>query len=223
MLYNIAEGEFPPLKSYQKFGAPRAGYPHQGIDLSNGESFRYYPWKSGVVRKRAYNDTAGWSVWVIHNDGTRSMFVHMRKQDYDKLRNNQRVVAGQTLGYAGKSGNATAILLHYEYHPFKAVDPLPYILDVENMENVATIHYKNQIIAVKVKDDETMEVSYFNKIERFWTDWEDLRGRSSTAPTLENRDDVVYMNFQGTGDYQNMYTRIFDGEWSKAYTVKDGK
>jgi hypothetical protein len=134
MKYKIAVGEFPEPKRMQLFGAPRDAQSHQGHDLANGVNFQCKILKNGRIVKRAYNSTAGYSFWVEHTDGTRSLYCHITKSSYNTIPDGLLVKAGQFVGVAGNTGNATAIVLHYEYHiNRKPVDPLPYIIE-ENEE-----------------------------------------------------------------------------------------
>jgi hypothetical protein len=163
MRYKIAKEEFSELRDSQKFGAPRPGNrTHEGIDLclSNHKEFDLYAWKSGIVQKRTYNDLAGYSTWLIHNDGTKSMYVHLTEKSYNKLKNKQVIGSGEYVARAGRTGNATTNLCHYEYYKDKPINPLPYIIDLNIMSANADLQYfKNYAIWAR-KGDEGNKVWY---------------------------------------------------------------
>jgi hypothetical protein len=138
MTYPVAQGEFPELKPIQSFGAPRDGHPHYGIDIANGKSFKCLVWKNGRLEKRPYNNTAGYSFWIYHDDGTKSLYCHITKESFAGM-GNGKVKAGQAVAVAGRTGNATGICIHYEYHiKGEPVNPIDYFnVSPDNMTGIA--------------------------------------------------------------------------------------
>ncbi|GAA3225880.1 M23 family metallopeptidase [Streptomyces thermocoprophilus] len=82
----------------------------------------------GTVRVVSCGDAYGNQVVVRHADGYFTQYAHLSRVD---VRPGQRVVAGQRLGTAGATGNATGPHLHFEVRvtPYlgSAVPPLPWL------------------------------------------------------------------------------------------------
>ncbi|AWT44415.1 MULTISPECIES: M23 family metallopeptidase [Streptomyces] len=82
----------------------------------------------GTVRVIACGDAYGNQVLVRHADGYFTQYAHLSRID---VRPGQRVEAGQRLGTAGATGNATGPHLHFEVRvtPYlgSAVPPLPWL------------------------------------------------------------------------------------------------
>jgi murein DD-endopeptidase MepM/ murein hydrolase activator NlpD len=114
---------------------------HDGIDLATFCGDRIVAAHDGVVlaASRHFDDTIGWigdltryyrrldtrKLWetlpivVVIDDGNgyRSMYAHFEKV---VVRPGQRVLAGQFLGYEGRTGNASGCHLHYGlFSPFE--------------------------------------------------------------------------------------------------------
>jgi murein DD-endopeptidase MepM/ murein hydrolase activator NlpD len=116
------------------YGVPnlRGGGLHQGIDIFADESTPIVAVDDGAVRF-AVEGTGG-NVFYLHaDDGTVYYGAHMLSSEGETGR---RAVAGEILGYVGRTGNAsvTSPHLHFEVHPnagggtvspFEALSELP--------------------------------------------------------------------------------------------------
>jgi murein DD-endopeptidase MepM/ murein hydrolase activator NlpD len=115
-----------------RFGASRGNHTHQGQDVLADEGTRVLSVSSGVVYWRAYQSGgAGNYIVVRGDDGVDYMYAHLR--DPALPAPGDRLSAGDTLGYVGHTGAASASHLHFEMWkppwqqggaPF---DPLPYL------------------------------------------------------------------------------------------------
>ncbi len=139
---------FPVVGNVQytdDFGAPRAGGPHQGIDIMATKKSPAVAAEAGRVKYWTSSASAGCMLYLYGASGTMYEYIHlnndltMRNDNRGKcvegtayaVKNGARVVAGQQIGYVGDSGDANGIHphLHFEVHPSggKASDPYPYL------------------------------------------------------------------------------------------------
>jgi Peptidase family M23 len=127
------------------FGAPRAGGPHQGIDIMAAKKTPVVAVEAGRVTYWTTSRSAGCMLYLHGQSGTMYEYIHlnndltMRNDNRGKcvmgtayaVKNGAHVVAGQQIGYVGDSGDADGIHphLHFELHPNggKAVDAYPYL------------------------------------------------------------------------------------------------
>jgi hypothetical protein len=125
------------------FGQPRAGGPHQGIDILAPKRALALAAESGKIKFWTHSATAGCMLYLYGASGTTYYYIHLnndltKKNDnrgkcvagtaYAKgLKDGAKVSAGQVVGYVGDSGDANGIHphLHFELHPDAghAVDP----------------------------------------------------------------------------------------------------
>ena len=98
---------------------------HKGVDLGAYKGTPIYATRSGVVTVATHHETAGNYVTINHQDGYRSTYMHMT---YYVVKVNQRVEAGQLIGYVGDSGRTTGPHLHFGIlYGSGYVDPMKYI------------------------------------------------------------------------------------------------
>jgi murein DD-endopeptidase MepM/ murein hydrolase activator NlpD len=122
--FPVLEGEVSEIRS--GFGAVRDGgrRQHQGIDIYAKRLTPVLAVVSGVVRP-AQDRLGGNTVW-LSAAGTSYYYAHL---DRVAVRENQRVKAGEVLGYVGNTGNArnTPTHLHFAVYRWgkEPVDPLP--------------------------------------------------------------------------------------------------
>lgn len=92
--------------------APTAGAStyHQGIDIGASAGEIIVATKSGTVTECAYNSTRGYYVEITHNDGVKTIYMHMSRQ---AVSTGTKVSRGQTVGYIGSTGVATGPHLHF--------------------------------------------------------------------------------------------------------------
>jgi hypothetical protein len=117
------------------FGAPRWQGRHEGNDVMAGWKSAVVAAEPGKVVKWTRSASAGCMLYLYGRSGTTYMYVHLNN---DRTRRNdnrggcrngiafapglareQRVKAGQLIGYVGDSGDANGIAthLHFELHP----------------------------------------------------------------------------------------------------------
>ena len=156
-LASVAGAAAPPAKivfpvlgptSYvDDFGDPRAGGPHQGIDMLAAKRSLALAAEAGKVEFWSRSASAGCMLYLHGQSGTDYDYIHLNndltaKNDnrgkcvagiaYAKgLKNGAKVQAGQAIGYVGDSGDANGLHphLHFEVHPNRkaAVDPYPWL------------------------------------------------------------------------------------------------
>jgi hypothetical protein len=129
------------------FGSPRAGGPHQGIDIVAPKRNLALAAEAGKVEFWTTSAAAGCMLYLHGASGTTYYYIHLNndltaKNDnrgkcvpgtaYAKgLKDGAKVVAGQPVGYVGDSGDANGMHahLHFELHPGGkgAVDPYAWL------------------------------------------------------------------------------------------------
>ena len=129
------------------FGEPRAGGPHQGIDILAARRSPAVAAEAGTVKLWTSSATAGCMLYLHGDSGTTYLYIHLNNDltlrndnrgscvagtSYAPgLKDGARVSAGQLVGFVGDSGDANGLHphLHFEVHPNDgaAVDPYPYL------------------------------------------------------------------------------------------------
>ena len=82
---------------------------HYGIDLAANEGTPIYAARSGVVSGATYNSSAGYFVQIDHDDGYRTIYMHMT---YFVVSSGEYVSQGELIGYCGSTGDSTGPHLH---------------------------------------------------------------------------------------------------------------
>ncbi|HEY6836730.1 MAG TPA: M23 family metallopeptidase [Gaiellaceae bacterium] len=136
-----------PTTYTDDFGAPRAGGPHQGIDMLAPKRALALAAEAGKIKFWTHSATAGCMLYLYGASGTTYYYIHLNNDltkandnrgkcvagtAYAKgLKNGAKVSAGQVIGYVGDSGDANGLHphLHFELHPDggKAVDPYQWL------------------------------------------------------------------------------------------------
>lgn len=83
---------------------------HQGVDLDTGTGWTVVATRAGVVTVAGSNRSAGNYVQIDHQDGFRSIYMHLNNYS---VRAGQIVSAGQAIGTTGSSGITTGDHLHF--------------------------------------------------------------------------------------------------------------
>jgi Peptidase family M23 len=130
---------------HDDFGEPRGNLPHQGNDLIAAKRAPAVAVEDGTVEYWTTSASAGCMLYLYGDSGMMYEYIHLNNdltaRNDNKgtcvkgvaytVRNHERVVAGQQIGYVGDSGDANGIHphLHFEVHPNggKAVDPYPFL------------------------------------------------------------------------------------------------
>ncbi len=97
------------------FGPRRAGAGrfHEGLDIFTHNPAPIYAAGDGVVESVASLNGYGRTVLIRHRNGVKTRYAHL--SSYARgVRRGSRVSRGDVIGRTGKSGNATAVHLHYE-------------------------------------------------------------------------------------------------------------
>jgi peptidase M23-like protein len=135
------------------FGQPRAGGPHQGIDILDAKRSLALAAEAGKVKFWTTSATAGCMLYLYGASGTTYYYIHLnndltRSNDNrgkcvagtayaPGLKNGAKVAAGQPVGFVGDSGDANGMHahLHFEVHPGggKAVDGYPYLQAAQHL------------------------------------------------------------------------------------------
>jgi Peptidase family M23 len=115
--------QFPvqgPCAFIDTYGAPRSGgRTHEGVDIIARTGLALYAVSDGTLTRQYTAATAalagnGWK--LTKPDGTYFFYAHL--SDFAPgLAVGSKVVAGQTIGYVGATGNAGSPHLHFEIHP----------------------------------------------------------------------------------------------------------
>ena len=110
---------------------PFGGYKHHnGVDLSGYQDMPLYATKDGKITLATYNSSAGNYIILDHDDGTKSVYMHMgeavgtypnKDQEEEKKRYasrwlvkvGQKVRQGEQVGHMGSTGCSTGTHLHF--------------------------------------------------------------------------------------------------------------
>jgi len=129
-----------PVPGYKQSGFGwRWGQMHNGIDLDVDTGDTVVSSFDGVVRFAGWNNGGyGYLVIVRHFNGLETYYAHLNALN---CKDNQRVSAGECIGFGGRTGRAYGPHLHYEIrfkdNPF---DP-EWLIDFESKELITDILY----------------------------------------------------------------------------------
>ena len=99
---------------------------HKGIDLTAATGTPIRATANGTVVQTNRSTSYGLVATIKHNDKLETLYAHMSGF---AVKEGQRVLRGQVVGYVGNTGRSKAPHLHYEVHvEGKPVNPLNYIL-----------------------------------------------------------------------------------------------
>jgi murein DD-endopeptidase MepM/ murein hydrolase activator NlpD len=110
----IPEQVFPVRGPHTYGDGWGAGRGHEGTDVLTACGTRLVAVTDGRIQYNAYQSAAG-NYIVIDMKGTPDDVAYMHLIKPSMLRVGQAVQAGQTVGYVGQTGDATACHLHFEY------------------------------------------------------------------------------------------------------------
>jgi Peptidase family M23 len=113
------------------FGVQRSGHVHQGQDVMANCGTPLVAVHTAKVKFVGRQSLAGNYIVISSDDGTAD-YVYMHLRDKPLVAKGDEVTTGQTIGYVGRTGDATACHLHFELWPApgwytggQAVDPGP--------------------------------------------------------------------------------------------------
>ena len=92
---------------------PRFGRMHKGIDLQAKPAVPVYSAAPGRVLEVSQQSGFGYQVLIGHGNGVFTRYAHLA-YFAEGLKAGQKIGFGQPLGLMGRTGNATAIHVHYE-------------------------------------------------------------------------------------------------------------
>lgn len=114
------------------FGAGRAGRTHEGEDVLANCGVPAISARGGKVKFKGSQSSAGNYVVIATDNGTDMAYMHLREPS--PLSKGDVVITGQQVGAIGRTGNASACLLHFEiwsapgwYSGGKPINPLPFL------------------------------------------------------------------------------------------------
>jgi murein DD-endopeptidase MepM/ murein hydrolase activator NlpD len=109
----------------------RAGdttYPHfhTGVDIAATWGQPVHAAVAGHVEYAGWQGGYGYTVVLLHDSGLRTLYAHLSRFTVGR---GQSVAAGQQIGTAGATGNATGPHLHFEVRPQPqtVADPIAYL------------------------------------------------------------------------------------------------
>jgi murein DD-endopeptidase MepM/ murein hydrolase activator NlpD len=104
------------------FGAPRSGHTHEGVDMFAPTGTPELAVVNGDVTYGG-GGGGGMGAYIAGDDGNRYVYYHLSQY----VGPARHVTAGEVIGKAGATGDATGPHLHFEIHPFggPAIDPYP--------------------------------------------------------------------------------------------------
>lgn len=115
-----------PLESYDQITSLLKDRPtHKGMDFKTPTGTEVHAPKAGTVLRVNWNWGAnGNCIEIQYGDGTLAKFLHLSE---NRVKEGDRVSAGQVLALTGNTGHSTAPHLHYQLdHDNKTIDPLDY-------------------------------------------------------------------------------------------------
>src|SRR5204862_4149530 len=118
---------------YDDFGEARGGGTHQGNDLMADKKSIAVAAEAGTIKFWTTSAQAGCMLYLYGVSGTTYLYIHLNNDVtmandnrgkcvaggsyWPGLKDGQRVVAGQAIGYVGDSGDADGTPhLHFEVH-----------------------------------------------------------------------------------------------------------
>lgn len=100
---------------------------HKGIDISRPVGTEILAWSDGVVVKAGWVKGYGQTVDILHANGVKSRYAHLRTIF---VRKGQKIRGGLVLGQVGRTGRTTGANLHFEIRvKGKLSDPTKIISD----------------------------------------------------------------------------------------------
>jgi murein DD-endopeptidase MepM/ murein hydrolase activator NlpD len=109
---------------------------HSGMDIAQSGTHEIYAAAGGTVTRSYNSDSYGECIMILHEIKGKTyetVYAHLRTGSR-RVKVNQKVKQGQTIGIMGATGNVTGQHLHFELHVGRwntsrsnAVNPLPFL------------------------------------------------------------------------------------------------
>ncbi len=144
---------FNPRRRHPILNTIRA---HRGVDYAAPRGTPIKAAGDGKVIFRGVKGGYGRTVILQHGSNITTLYAHMDRFA-SKARNGRRVKQGETIGYVGASGLATAPHLHYEYR-LNGVHRNPRTVKLPPAEPIRPQHREDFMLAV---------APYWNQLELF--------------------------------------------------------
>lgn len=98
---------------------------HRGVDIVPSETKNIIAYADGVVAMADYDPSYGNFIKLAHNNGIETIYAHCSSL---KVKEGEKVSAGQLIAITGNTGNSTGEHLHFEVRvEGEAVDPMEYL------------------------------------------------------------------------------------------------
>ena len=133
--FTFYDNRFPLLGKHDfgskpnQFGAGRGGRGHQGHDVLTKCDTDVIAARGGKVEANQFQDAAGFYL-VVDAEGAKYDYVYMHLKKRPDLKEGDEIKTGDFIAPAGRSGNASTCMLHFElwrgewFGGGKPVDPL---------------------------------------------------------------------------------------------------
>ena len=119
--FAYVSSHFNPNRRHPKLKNIRA---HNGVDYAAKRGTPIRATGEGVIKSIGWKSGYGRTIVIKHGGEITTLYAHMETYNTSLARGSQ-VIQGQTIGYVGDSGLATAPHLHYEFEVGKnRTDPL---------------------------------------------------------------------------------------------------
>jgi len=97
--------------------SPHCYQGHPGYDWSMNEGTPIYAVTDGIVENRAVSATGyGNRIIIIHPNGDRSLYAHLRGNNPFNVSVGEHVAQGDLIGWSGTTGNSTGPHLHFGFY-----------------------------------------------------------------------------------------------------------
>jgi len=103
----------------------RSGEFHPGVDFKGQIGDPIYATGSGIVARCDWYNGYGNAVVITHKSGLQTLYGHMSRVNVVQ---NQKITAGDLIGFIGTTGRSTGPHVHYEIRKDGAdIDPVPFL------------------------------------------------------------------------------------------------
>jgi murein DD-endopeptidase MepM/ murein hydrolase activator NlpD len=143
---------FNPRRRHPVLNTIRA---HRGVDYAAPKGTPVKAAGDGKVIFRGVKGGYGNAVILQHGGNITTLYAHMSSFDR-KARIGKRVVQGQSIGYVGSTGLATAAHLHYEYR-LNGVHRNPRTVELPQAEPISNEYRQEFLAAVEPILDELLQ------------------------------------------------------------------